>query len=364
LLLKAIKIVFKTKKCISNVGFLIGGDEAYLFGSIYGQTAELSGIPNIYFKDFGKLSGFKFNSDMLYSGISNYQKYYKQNQLEILSKENELSEIVKNKINFHYMKNRNFKHEISNLFNPNDKYIILYLHDFIDSPGVFGHSVFLDIPSWVKFCAKQTLHSGYKLIVKTHPNALDLNFDMVEKLKKEVLNKYSHAMLIHDDFSLFELSKNIEIHCVLTVFGSVIYEAAFLGIKVISCGNAPANFFIEVSENAKNKIELKFLLKEITKPNNSEIQMLRSKSVEAFSVYSYFVNQSEIASIPYDFISNKIKEKIFNSEFDPVITEITPEIWKNSIRLENFIKKELDRDKYWLTKLKSISNNRFIANVQ
>jgi hypothetical protein len=354
-LLKAIKILLKIKKNVPKIGLLIGGDEAYLFGSIYGQVADIYEIPNIYFKDFGTLSGFKFNREKLYSGIINYKKLYKTNLLEIPNLESELNDLVASKIDYHYMKKRDFSQFRLYNHEQNQKCIILYLHDFIDSPGVFGDSVFMDIPSWVKFCLESTKNKGYRILIKTHPNALPINEVMVKKLNDEIVSKYTHAEIIKNDFSLVEISKQLKVYCVLTVFGSVIYEAAYLGINVISCGNAPANFFEVVSKNARTKSELKFYLDNIIELDDSEKELLKTKAIKAYSAYKYFIKQSEILEIPYDYLKESIKQKIFDSKLDPQLELISTDIWQNSIRVENYVREVLQENNNWLTKVKETS---------
>lgn len=355
LLYKAIKIRIIVDS-LPNVKFLIGGDEAYLFGSIYGQIAANQQIANIFFKDFGVLCGFTFLNKSLYAGLNNYKNNTVDiSNLDIKAAENYLLSITEGETEIFYMKPRMVNEIlIHDFFNREKKYIILYLHDFIDSPGVYGGSVFNDIPSWVKFCCKQTSKTGYTLVIKTHPNASQYNIPLVDQLEKEVLRNFKHVEFCRTDFRLSKLSKHYNIHCILTVFGSIINEAAFLGIPSISCSVAPADFFIQVSKNATNKKQLVNLISKIKHVDLETKISLRQKSIISIAYIDYYISLSKLNNLPYDSLSMEIKKQIFNSEFDIDLYHMTNDYWKDSRRLENFVLRSLKADTSW---------KKFIINI-
>ena len=155
---------------------------------------------------------------------------------------------------------------------------VVFLHDFYDAPHYYGSMIFNDHYEWtdhiLNFIDKKNLLIG----VKIHPNSVLDSHTIYENFKK----KYPNVIWIKKDISNSYLLKLPNIKFVISNYGSVLYEMAFLNKDSISAGQNRTSSF-DCSYNPKNKMEYeKIILKlhDRTKKNTK-----RSKKNEASKVY-------------------------------------------------------------------------------
>ncbi|MDB4256192.1 hypothetical protein N9848_06100 [Flavobacteriaceae bacterium] len=131
---------------------------------------------------------------------------------------------------------------------------IVFLHDFFDSPHIYREMLFEDFYEWLLYLINLTLKHSLNIAFKLHPNQLPENQGIIDMLKlqfpeiKWIDQKVSNK-------SIFDSG----IKYGLSVYGTVLPELAFHGIKPISCGDNPASDFDFVFQ-AKTKSEYEYLI--------------------------------------------------------------------------------------------------------
>lgn len=219
-----------------DVKLVIGGDESYGFSSILLQQSHDIGIKIIHFKEIRrKVYCFSFNRALLYSG-PDYTVVYdntKPNKDEISTALNEINSRVDGDSKaLTYMRDSVYsdeKLELPELFG------VLFLHDFVDSPGIYGENIFQDQWDWISETVDICRLHSCKLIIKQHPNAHDRNAVPLKLLRQ----KYIGDDIVEiPDFS-FSVKSVRRAKFFATMFGSVVEEAFAMGIPVITTSNHP-----------------------------------------------------------------------------------------------------------------------------
>jgi hypothetical protein len=107
--------------------------------------------------------------------------------------------------------------------------ILIATHCFFDAPHPFGVNLFPDLYEWLTFLGKISERTDYDWYVKTHPDFLPGN---TEALKSIICN-YPKITLIPKETSHLQIVEE-GIDFVLTVYGTVGFEYAALGVTVIN----------------------------------------------------------------------------------------------------------------------------------
>lgn len=112
--------------------------------------------------------------------------------------------------------------------------VVVFLHDFYDSPHVWENLVFLDFWDWI-CCTIETLtKQGVSFYIKPHPNQIALSDEAVTRLK----NKYDGLRWLDASVSNVTLAR-APIACGVTVYGTVAHELAYLGVPSIGAASHP-----------------------------------------------------------------------------------------------------------------------------
>ncbi len=107
--------------------------------------------------------------------------------------------------------------------------VLIAAHCFFDAPHPFGVNLFPDLYEWLTFLGKIAERTDYDWYVKTHPDFLPGN---IEALKSVICN-YPKITLIPKETSHLQIVEE-GIDFVLTVYGTVGFEYAALGVTVIN----------------------------------------------------------------------------------------------------------------------------------
>lgn len=110
------------------------------------------------------------------------------------------------------------------------KKILVATHCFYDSPHGHGICIFPDFYEWLEFLGKITEVTDYDWYLKTHP---DFRAETMEVLQ-DLMQKYPKFTLLPADASHHQIiDEGIDV--ALTVYGTIGFEYAALGIPVINC---------------------------------------------------------------------------------------------------------------------------------
>ena len=113
--------------------------------------------------------------------------------------------------------------------------ILIAAHCFSDSPHANGDHIFPDFIEWLNFLADYARLSNYEWYVKAHPAFFPSD---IEKFREYCANN-PHITPIDSNYSNSELVQQ-GINVVLTVYGTIAFEAAYLGALVVDASaNTP-----------------------------------------------------------------------------------------------------------------------------
>lgn len=127
--------------------------------------------------------------------------------------------------------------------------VVIFLHDFFDSPHVYRSLVFPDFFEWICFTIEILTEANIRFFIKPHPNQIELNDAVLRKLKQ----RYPSISLISPNVTNKQLA-DAGLACAVTVFGTVAHEMAYLGVPSIACAHHPHVSF-DFCKTAKNKAE-------------------------------------------------------------------------------------------------------------
>ena len=107
--------------------------------------------------------------------------------------------------------------------------ILIAAHCFSDSPHTNGIHLFPDFVEWLNWLGEISLKTDYEWYVKQHPAFFPSDYIVLE----EFCSRFPNVKLVEHTYSNIELI-NQGINVVLTVYGTIAFEAASLGALVIN----------------------------------------------------------------------------------------------------------------------------------
>jgi len=110
--------------------------------------------------------------------------------------------------------------------------VLIFAHCFFDAPHFWGENIFPDFYEWLVFLGEMSEKTDYDWYLKTHPDELPGSVKVVDDL----LQKYPKITLIPSSSSHHQVIAE-GVSTVLTIYGTVGFEYAALGIPVINCSN-------------------------------------------------------------------------------------------------------------------------------
>lgn len=119
-----------------------------------------------------------------------------------------------------------------------DGAIIIFLHDFYDSPHVYNEFIFPDFWSWITFTINELIKSERPFWIKPHPNQISLSDEAYQLL----FRKYPNLNTLSPSITNSQLV-NGGIICGVTAYGTVAHELAYMGVPSICCAKHPHNSF-------------------------------------------------------------------------------------------------------------------------
>jgi hypothetical protein len=133
--------------------------------------------------------------------------------------------------------------------------VVVFLHDFYDSPHVYPDFVFDDFWQWVCFTIDVLQRSGINFFLKQHPNQIALSDEALGRLRA----KYPGLQWLPATVSNVQLAR-AGIACGVTVYGTVAHELAYLGVPSIGCARHPHHAF-DFCRTARTRAEYEGMLK-------------------------------------------------------------------------------------------------------
>ena len=166
--------------------------------------------------------------------------------------------------------------------------LMLFLHDFFDSPHCYQWMIFPDFLEWATFTLDLAREAGIKVFVKPHPNQIASSKSVVKML----MAKYPDVIWLSTNTSNVHLAQ-AGIACAVTIHGTVAHEMAYLGIPTIAAGHNPHISFA-ISHTAHNRDEYRqMILKYKTLPHSAAD--LRRGTLQFYCMHNLTMTPDEVA---------------------------------------------------------------------
>ena len=136
--------------------------------------------------------------------------------------------------------------------------VVVFLHDFYDSPHVYPELVFQDFWRWICFTIEVLQQAGTRFFLKPHPNQIALSDGVLSALRA----RYPTLGWIESDVNNVQLVL-AGIACGVTVYGTVAHELAYLGVPSIGCARHPHHAF-DFCRTAHSRDEYAAMLRTFT----------------------------------------------------------------------------------------------------
>jgi hypothetical protein len=147
--------------------------------------------------------------------------------------------------------------------------VVVFLHDFYDSPHVYADLVFDDFWAWITFTIDALEQDGTPYFLKPHPNQISLSEGVLGELRAA----RPRARFLSPRVSNVQLARQGMV-CGVTVYGTVAHELAYLGIPSIACARHPHHSF-GFCRTARSAEEYRRLLAEPDARPLSDAEMKR-----------------------------------------------------------------------------------------
>ncbi len=109
------------------------------------------------------------------------------------------------------------------------KKVLIATHCFFDSPHSYGFNLFPDFYEWLDFLGSITEQTDYDWYIKTHPDYLPGTLEVINGF----IARYAKLTLLPADTSHHQIiAEGIDV--ALTVYGTIAFEYAALGVPVIN----------------------------------------------------------------------------------------------------------------------------------
>jgi hypothetical protein len=136
-----------------------------------------------------------------------------------------------------------------------DGAVVIFLHDFYDSPHVYPDLVFDDFWQWICFTIKVLQSAGINFFLKPHPNQIALSDEALGRLRQ----KCPDLNWLPAGASNVQLARAGMV-CGVTVYGTVAHELAYLGVPSIGCARHPHHAF-DFCRTARTREEYEGMLR-------------------------------------------------------------------------------------------------------
>lgn len=166
--------------------------------------------------------------------------------------------------------------------------VVVFLHDFYDSPHIYPELVFCDFWRWICFTIETLQASGVTFYIKPHPNQIALS----EVVLSELRALYPDVDLLSTNVNNAHLAQE-GISCGVTVYGTVAHELAYLGVPSIGCSKHPHHSF-DFCRTAKTLEEYKIML-ETPQVVPIEVSEMRRQALMFYYMHNLYGTPDELA---------------------------------------------------------------------
>lgn len=205
--------------------------------------------------------------------------------------------------------------------------VIVFMHDFYDSPHVYPNFIFPDFWVWICFTIDSLDAAGIKFFLKPHPNQIKDSETALLKLQE----KYADIKMIDADITNNQLVKS-GIVCAVTAYGTVAGEMAYLGVPSISCASHPHQSF-DFCKTARSRSQYMDFLGASNKLCFNQ-EVFREQALQFYVMHNLNYSEPQI-DLRNDLLG--LLRKISNKEMDILELKIAFDEIANKPYFESFI---------------------------
>lgn len=189
--------------------------------------------------------------------------------------------------------------------------VLIAAHCFFDNPHSYGMNLFPDFWEWLEFLGEFSESSECEWYLKSHPDALPGNLEILE----DFCNRYKNFRLLAAETSHHQIISE-GISAALTVYGTIGFEYAALGVPVINASTNNPHIAYGFNYHPKNVADYTLLLKSI--PHLAAIS--HENKIEEY----YFMRHLYSQENPYIRDLQKNLESLggYKSGFSPAIYSV------------------------------------------
>lgn len=196
------------------------------------------------------------------------------------------------------------------------KKILIATHCFFDSPHSYGKNLFPDFHEWIDFLGQITLETDYDWYIKTHPDFLPGTMEIISNF----IRKYPRIKLLPSDASHHQIiAEGIDL--ALTVYGTIGFEYAALGVPVINASLNNPHIAYDFNVHPKSVEQYRALLLDL---DRFHLEIDKSQVYEYYFMARIFNTQN----LFFDSYDNVIEQQGgYAAQFSPSIYQRWMEQW-------------------------------------
>lgn len=334
------KLSILSKRLLSNGRYKVHlmTDEAYQ-GGVIAQVSQSLGIPTLKLRAYGeRLTIWPFNSHILFSGPDfhgvSLTTVFEEERIRSVQRDL-IARIEGDYSSLSYMSAEKRSNHVQLQSLENSAVFVMYLHDFLDSPGVYGETVFLDQWDWIHAAEREVSKLGGHLLLKLHSNQNPATAAPNEEVVRH-FGEMPNVTFIDRNASLKQIWSAYNPKALLTMYGSVILECACLEIPVIYTSHNPyvaLGFGLRATSKASFVQAIRSLGNaQTTVLNEEEIEVQAKYVAEAKLRIDKLMNDCSLGDIPYlDIAAEKMKEFGFDlNEGSNIYDRIRAHNWRTN----------------------------------
>jgi hypothetical protein len=157
--------------------------------------------------------------------------------------------------------------------------VVIFLHDFYDSPHVWDDFIFTDFWEWVVKTIEVLRKEKINFFIKPHPN----QFDLKDNALKVLRDKYPDLKWLNSAYNN-RILVEAGIVCGVTVYGTVAHELAYLGVPSVGAALHVHQAF-SFCRQAKTIIEYESLIINCRSSHLSK-EVLKREALEFFVAHN------------------------------------------------------------------------------
>ena len=190
------------------------------------------------------------------------------------------------------------------------KKILIATHCFFDSPHPFGKNLFTDCYEWLDFLGQITERTDYDWYIKTHPDFLP----GTKKIVDDFVARYPSFTLLPSDASHKQIiAEGIDL--ALTVYGTIGFEYAALGVPVINASMNNPHIAYDFNLHARDVEHYRELLENLDSLDFS----INQRAVYEYYFMRFIYNTENIFFENYGRVIDELGCR--NAQFTPAIYE-------------------------------------------